>query len=139
MRSPSPSSPPRVLVVEDDEKLAGLLCRALRGDGFVAESVGDGEAALDRAAVAPFAAVLLDIGLPRLSGLEVCARLRGGGVRIPIIILSARDSVDDVDAGRRAGATDYLLKPFSLRELVERLDDLIGTGAASHGQLIGAA
>ena len=139
MLSSLPTPPSRVLVVEDDEKLAGLLCRALRGDGLAAESVGDGETALHRVAALPFAAVVLDVGLPGLSGLEVCARLRAGGTRIPIVMLSARDSTDDVDAGRRAGATDYLLKPFSLRELVQRLEDLLGAGTAPHGQLISAA
>jgi len=128
-----------VLVVEDDSKLATLLCRALHDAGLAADAVLDGETALARLGAGSFAAVVLDVGLPKLSGLDVCARLRADGSTIPVVMLSARDSVDDVDAGRRAGATDYLLKPFSVHELVQRLDDLIAGGAAPHGQLTGGA
>lgn len=130
---------PRVLVVEDDRKLAALLCRALAQNGLDVESVLDGATALRRLGDTSFDAVILDVGLPLVSGLEVCARLRAAGSSIPVLMLSARDSTDDVDAGRRAGATDYLLKPFSLDELVQRLDDLIGDLARPHGQLIHAA
>lgn len=132
------TSSSRVLVVEDDEKLASLLCRALRDGGLHAESAFDGVTALRRLTTEPFAAALLDVGLPGLSGLEVCARLRQHGSPIPVIMVSARDSVDDVIAGRQAGATDYLLKPFSLHELTARLDDLVRATAASHAQLIQA-
>ena len=127
--------PPRVLVVEDDEKLAILLCRAFRDDGLLAEPVYDGVTALDRLCAEPFAAVLLDVGPPGLSGLEVCARLRRNGSTIPVIMLSARDGADDVVAGRRAGATDYFVKPFSLRDLAARLDDLVRAGGDPRGQL----
>lgn len=128
-----------MLVVEDDEKLAALLCRALRDDGLVAEPAFDGFIALRRLATEPFAGVLLDVGLPGLGGLDVCARLRASGSTIPVIMLSARDSVDDVTAGRRAGATDYLLKPFSLHELTTRLGELLPPTDGPHRQLIDAA
>lgn len=135
------TSPPRVLVVEDDAKLATLLCRALHDDGLGAEVAFDGCTALRRLSTEPFAVVLLDVGLPGLSGLEVCARLRASGSSMPVIMLSARDSVDDVLAGRRAGATDYLLKPFSLHELSTRLGECVSASASAgpHGQLIDAA
>ena len=131
--------PPQVLVVEDDYKLAALLCRALNQDDFAAEFVLDGAGALRRLADSSFDAVVLDVGLPSVSGLEVCTRLRAAGSSVPVLMLSARDSTEDVDAGRRAGATDYLLKPFSLGELVRRLNDLIGSRTGPHGQLIDAA
>lgn len=133
------ASPPRVLVVEDDEKLAALLCRALRDDGLDPDAVFDGVTASRRLSEESFAAVVLDVGLPGISGVVVCAQLRRSSSSIPVIMLSAYDSVDDVEAGRRAGATDYLLKPFSLHDLTARLDDLIGTSADPHVQLIGAA
>ena len=129
----------RVLVVEDDRKLAALLCRALRERGLDAQAAFDGVCALDRLAREPFVAVILDVGLPYLDGLEVCARVRASGSRVPVLMLSARDDVDDVLAGWRAGVTDYLLKPFSLDELIDRLDDLVRAAPASHGRLIGAA
>lgn len=129
--------PPRVLVVEDEEKLSALLCRALRESGLDPEAALDGFTALRRLSADPFAAALLDVGLPGLSGLEVCARLRAAGSTMPLIMLSARDGIDDVLAGRRAGATDYLLKPFSLRDLTRCLDEVVG--AAPHGRLIDAA
>lgn len=139
MSSSSNIQPPQVLVVEDDRKLAALLCRALGQEGLAVECALDGATALRRLADTSFDAVVLDVGLPFVNGLDVCARLRAGGSSVPVLMLSARDSTDDVDAGRRAGATDYLLKPFSLEELVRRLDDLIADRAGPHGQLIAAA
>lgn len=132
------TSRPRVLVVEDDQKLALLLCRALREENLEPDATHDGKTALGRLSTVPYEAVLLDVGLPGISGLQVCAALRRAGSSIPVIMLSARDGVDDVEDGRRAGATDYFLKPFSVGELTTRLDDLIRAGNGPHGRLIGA-
>ena len=118
---------PHVLVVEDDRKLAQLLCRALREEGLRADPSFRGDAALRLLLVERFAAVVLDVGLPGMSGLAVCSMLRAAGSNVPVIMLSARDDPADVAAGRVAGASDYLLKPFSLRELGTRLQELVGT------------
>lgn len=122
---------PRVLVVEDDRKLAQLLCRALREEGFRAEPSFAGDAALRRLLEERFAAVVLDVGLPGLSGLAVCTTLRAAGSRIPVVMLSARGDPADVTAGRLAGASDYLLKPFSLQELRTRLYELVRAAGAA--------
>jgi DNA-binding response OmpR family regulator len=132
--------PARVLVVEDDEKLAALLRRALAEDGLQTMVAFDGASALDRALEEPFDALLLDVGLPRLSGLEMCARLRDAGRDIPVVMLSARDSVDDCLDGRGTGAVDYIIKPFSVAEVTARLHEVIAAALAGpHGQLIDAA
>lgn len=124
--------------MDDDEQLAALLCRALRGFGLDPDVAFDGVTAIRRLSNEPFAATLLDVCLPGVSGLEVCRRLRASGSTIPVIMLSARDSIEDVAAGREAGASDYLLKPFSLADLAQRLDDLLGTSSHPHGHLIDA-
>ena len=111
--------------MEDDEKLAQLLCRVLRDVRLDSDAAHDGPTALCKLSAARYEAMLLDVGLPGISGLEVCAALRRSGSSIPVIILSARDSVEDVEEGRRAGATDYFVKPFSVEELTARLNDLI--------------
>lgn len=113
-----------ILVVEDDAKLAALLCRALAADGMTLSVALDGEAALSAASETSYDLVLLDVGLPGMSGIEVCARLRSSGHDVPVLMLSARDGVDDVLAGKRAGAADYLIKPFSIAELSARVREL---------------
>lgn len=124
-----------VLVVEDDEKLAGLLCRVLADLGLRLSVAFDGETALRAASQAPYDLVVLDVGLPGISGIEVCAQLRAGGQDVPVLMLSARDGVDDVLAGKRAGAADYLVKPFSIAELSARVHELINA-RAPHRTLI---
>lgn len=121
---------PRVLVVEDDQKLAWLLCRALREEGLQAEPSFAGDVALRLLLEERFAAVVLDVGLPGLDGLAVCGALRSAGLTIPVIMLSARGDAEDVMQGRLAGASDYLLKPFSLTELSVRLNELVDMSAA---------
>ncbi len=111
----------RVLVVEDEAKLAKLLARGLREEGYAADVVGDGEGALWMAQAAPYAAIVLDVMLPGLDGFAVCRRLRDKGVWVPVLMLTARDAVDDRVAGLDAGADDYLAKPFSFEELLARL------------------
>jgi two-component system, OmpR family, response regulator MprA len=115
---------PRVLVVEDDADIAGVLRRSLDKEGYDVRVAGDGEAALDQAGVFEPDAVVLDLGLPKLDGVEVCRRLRNGG-DVPILILTARDAVDSRVEGLDSGADDYLVKPFEREELLARLRALL--------------
>ncbi|MCD6727870.1 MAG: response regulator transcription factor [Solirubrobacteraceae bacterium] len=116
---------PLVLVVDDDAAIREALERALRVEGFAVETAPGGRAALEAVARRPPAAVVLDVAMPDLNGRAVCARLRADGVRTPILILSARDEVEDRVAGLQAGADDYLVKPFAVQELVARLRALL--------------
>ena len=118
----------RVLIVEDDIPLASALRRGLRAEGMVADVAVKGEDALWMASSAEFDAVVLDVMLPGIDGFETCRRLRDDGVWTPIIMLTARDSVDDRVQGLDAGADDYLVKPFSLAELLARLRALARRG-----------
>jgi two-component system, OmpR family, response regulator MprA len=118
------SGRPRVLVVEDDTDIAGVLRRSLDKEGYDVRVAGDGEAALDQAGVFAPDAVVLDLGLPKLDGVEVCRRLRTDG-DVPILILTARDALDARVAGLDSGADDYLVKPFEREELLARLRALL--------------
>ncbi|MDE2081585.1 MAG: response regulator transcription factor [Burkholderiales bacterium] len=111
----------RVLLVEDDEMIGDSLRAALRRQGFAADWVRDGRAADAVLASERFDAVLLDLGLPQRSGVEVLAALRGRGDATPVIVLTARDALADKVAALDAGADDYLVKPFELDELLARL------------------
>ncbi|MDX6698570.1 MAG: two-component system, OmpR family, response regulator [Solirubrobacteraceae bacterium] len=111
----------KVLVVEDKVKLASLLRRALRGEGMAADVAIRGEDALWMAASTRYDAIVLDVMLPGIDGFEVCRRLRGDGVWTPVLMLTARDDLDDRVAGLDNGADDYLTKPFQLPELMARL------------------
>jgi two-component system, OmpR family, response regulator len=111
----------RVLVVEDEAKLADLLARGLREEGHAADVARNGEDALWMATAVPYDAVVLDVMLPGLDGLEVCRELRRRSVWTPVLILTARDAVADRVAGLDTGADDYLVKPFSFAELLARL------------------
>jgi DNA-binding response OmpR family regulator len=115
---------PRVLVVEDDGDIADVLRRSLRMEGYDVRVAGDGVGALDEASVFEPDAVVLDLGLPRLDGVEVCRRLRADG-DVPILMLTARDGVDARVAGLDSGADDYLVKPFERQELLARLRALL--------------
>ena len=110
-----------VLLVEDDERLARLTARLLTDDRHVVEVTGRGTDALDIADGGGLDAVILDIGLPDVSGLDVARRLRAQGSRVPILMLTARDAVLDRVTGLDAGADDYLVKPFAYEELAARL------------------
>ncbi len=125
----------RVLVVEDDPGVRSALERALRGAGHLIESAVDGERGLERASGGAFDALVLDLGLPGIDGLEVCRRLRTAGNRVPILMLTARTAVSDRVGGLDAGADDYLVKPFALDELLARLRAFerraVGTGPAT--------
>jgi two-component system response regulator MprA len=116
---------PRVLVVDDEPAVRRALERALRLDSYEVALAADGEEALDALAQEPADAVILDIAMPRLDGLEVCRRMRKGGDHTPVLMLTARDAIDDRVKGLDVGADDYLVKPFALRELQARLRALL--------------
>jgi two-component system, OmpR family, response regulator MprA len=118
------SRAPRVLVVEDDEDIAQALQRSLRMEGYEVRTAGDGEAALEQGRSFAPDLVILDLGLPRLDGIEVARTLRETD-DVPILVLTARDAVSDRVAGLDAGADDYLPKPFALEELLARLRALL--------------
>jgi two-component system, OmpR family, response regulator MprA len=118
------SGRPRVLVVEDDTDIAGVLRRSLDKEGYDVRVAPDGEAAIDEAGVFEPDAVVLDLGLPRLDGVEVCRRLRDDG-DVPILILTARDALEARVEGLDSGADDYLVKPFERDELLARLRALL--------------
>src|SRR4051812_28909053 len=115
-----------VLVVDDEPAVRVALERALRLEAYDVELAADGREALDRlAGGVPLDAVVLDVAMPRVDGLEVCRRLREAGDRTPVLMLTARDAIDDRVAGLDAGADDYLVKPFALKELKARLRALL--------------
>jgi two-component system, OmpR family, response regulator len=118
----------RVLVVEDDLRMAAALRRGLRAEGIAAEVAMDGGRARQLVRAADFDVVVLDVMLPDVDGFDTCRRLRADGVWVPIIMLTARDAIDDRVRGLDAGADDYLTKPFSLAELLARLRALARRG-----------
>ena len=115
----------QILVVDDEPAVRRALERALRLDSYGVELAADGEQALDRLAEHPVDAVVLDVMMPGLDGLEVCRRMRSAGDRTPVLMLTARDAIDDRVLGLDVGADDYLVKPFALRELQARLRALL--------------
>lgn len=115
----------RVLIVDDEPAVRSALDRALRLDGYEVTLAADGREALDALADTRQDAVILDVAMPGVDGLEVCRRLRDAGDRTPVLMLTARDAVDDRVAGLDAGADDYLVKPFALKELKARLRALL--------------
>src|SRR5215216_5330183 len=116
----------RVLVVDDEPAVRAALERALRLEAYDVELAADGQEALDRLSDGiPPDAIVLDVAMPEVDGLEVCRRLRAAGDRTPVLMLTARDAIDDRVAGLDAGADDYLVKPFALRELQARLRALL--------------
>jgi DNA-binding response OmpR family regulator len=115
----------RVLIVEDEPSLAAALREALAGIGHAVDVASDGEAAEEMLAAYPYDLALLDVTLPRRSGLEVCRHARDRGLNLPILMLTARDTLADKVAGLDAGADDYLIKPFELDELLARVRALL--------------
>src|SRR5579862_9024285 len=116
----------RLLVVEDEHKLAGVLKRGLEEHGYVVDVAYDGEDGLALAtADAPYDLIVLDVMLPRLDGFAVCQQLRDLDIHTPVLMLTARDTVDDRVAGLDSGADDYLTKPFAFRELLARVRALL--------------
>ena len=125
---------PLILVVDDEAPIREALERALRLEGFAVECAPGGRTALEAVARRPPAAIVLDVTMPDMNGRAVCARLRADGIRTPIMILSARDEVEDRVAGLQAGADDYLVKPFAVEELVARLQALLRRSAGENGE-----
>jgi two-component system response regulator MprA len=127
----------RILVVDDEPAVRDSLRRALSLEGYDVELAADGAAALDAVTgQADPDSILLDVLMPRIDGLEVARRLRAKGVRTPILMLTARDEVQDRVAGLDAGADDYVVKPFALEELLARVRALLRRTAAGSGDLL---
>lgn len=126
----------RILVVEDDPAVSGALDRALRLEGYEVTVEPDGKTALQGLALSPPDAVILDLGLPGLDGIEVCRRMRSAGDDTPVLMLTARDAVDDRVAGLDAGSDDYLVKPFALAELLARLRALLRRRGEGEGEAL---
>jgi len=118
----------RILVVEDEPKMAALVRRGLIEEGHAADVAGRGEDVIWMSEAHPYDAIVLDVMLPGMSGYDTCRRLRSAGVWTPVLMLTARDAVEDRVAGLDAGADDYLTKPFSLAELFARLRALVRRG-----------
>ncbi|HSZ14366.1 MAG TPA: response regulator transcription factor [Solirubrobacteraceae bacterium] len=125
----------RILVVDDEPAVQNALYRALTLEHYDVTSAHDGHEALERlGTAAPYEAIILDIAMPRIDGLDVCRRLREGGDSTPVLMLTARGEVDDRVAGLDAGADDYLVKPFALRELLARVRALLRRAGEDDGQ-----
>jgi two-component system copper resistance phosphate regulon response regulator CusR len=125
----------RVLLVEDEERVAGFVARGLRENAYAVDVASDGERALYLAVVNRYDLVILDVMLPRKNGQAVCRELRANGFRAPILMLTARDSIEDRVAGLDSGADDYLVKPFDFKELLARMRAL----ARRHSEIRPAA
>lgn len=124
---------PRVLVVDDEKLLASSLAYALEREGFVVEVAADGQAGVEAATAGAFDLVILDLGLPLVSGTDACIAIREQS-DVPIIMLSARDSTEDVVLGLEIGADDYVTKPFSPTELVSRIHALLRRRGLDHNR-----
>jgi len=123
----------RILVVDDEPAVQSALSRALSLEHYDVAQAADGHEALAQLGAAPYEAVILDIAMPRMDGLEVCRRLRESGDTTPVLMLTARGEVDDRVAGLDAGADDYLVKPFALRELLARVRALLRRAGEDEG------
>jgi len=126
----------KILVVDDDPSVSAALNRALRLEGYEVAVAGDGPVALEEIAIRPPDAVVLDIQLPTLDGLEVCRRIRAAGDDTPVLMLTARDAINDRVQGLDAGADDYLVKPFALAELLARLRALLRRRHDDAGEIL---
>jgi two-component system OmpR family response regulator len=126
----------RILIVEDEPKMAEVIARGLRGRGMAVDIAATGGDAIWMAGSIPYEAIVLDIMLPDLDGFEVCRRLRAEEVWSPVLMLTARDAVEDRVEGLDTGADDYLLKPFAFDELVARLRALVRRGARSRPSVL---
>src|SRR6266480_681976 len=126
----------RILIVEDDPSLASGLTRILEAEGYAVDVAGRGEEAVGAARGERFDLVILDIGLPGMDGFEVLRRLRGAEHRVPVLVLTARDTVSDRVHGLDLGADDYMAKPFAMPELAARVRALIRRSQAQTGPKI---
>ncbi|MEX0682139.1 MAG: response regulator transcription factor [Dehalococcoidia bacterium] len=126
----------RILLVEDEPQIAGFIARGLAENGYSVDTATDGEEAIDWPAVAEFDVIILDVMLPLVDGIAVCRTLRERGVRTPILMLTARDTVEDRVLGLDSGADDYLVKPFAFAELLARVRALIRREPALLGNVL---
>ena len=126
----------RVLLVEDEPRVAGFIAKGLREQAYAVDVASDGEQALYHAAVNTYDLVILDVMLPVKDGHQVCRELRVAGFHAPILMLTARDAVDDRVAGLDSGADDYLTKPFDFKELLARLRALLRRSAPVRPQIV---
>jgi len=121
----------RFLVVEDEEKVARFVRRALEEESYAVDVVGDGEAAVDQIEVVPYDLIILDLTLPKKGGLEVLQWLRQKGLKVPVLILTARTGIGDRVKGLDLGADDYLVKPFAIEEFLARVRALLRRGGVT--------
>ncbi len=126
----------KILVIDDDPAVSASLERALRLEGYEVHTAADGGGGLEALALSPPDAVVLDLGLPDIDGIEVCKRMRSAGDDTPVLMLTARDAVNDRVQGLDAGADDYLVKPFALAELLARLRALLRRRSGEEGELL---
>ncbi len=129
----------RILLVEDEQRIADFIRRGLTEQGHAVDLATDGEEALDWPDVVDFDLIILDVMLPRRDGIDVCQTLRERGVRTPVLMLTARDAVDDRVRGLDSGADDYLVKPFAFAELLARVRALGRRPPPVHGACLEAA
>ncbi|MDD5209344.1 MAG: response regulator transcription factor [Elusimicrobiales bacterium] len=128
----------RVLIAEDEKKIADFIRRGLKEEGYAADIASTGQEALTLAEENPYDLLLLDVMLPGLDGVAVCSRLRASGFAAPILMLTAKDRVEDKVKGLDAGANDYLTKPFAFEELLARIRALLRTKPAEPSTLLSA-
>ncbi len=126
----------RVLVVEDEPQIADFVARGLSENGYSVDIAYDGEEAIQWPSVADFDVIILDVMLPSVDGISVCSTLRESGVRTPILMLTARDAIEDRVAGLDSGADDYLVKPFAFAELLARVRALIRREPVLRGNVL---
>lgn len=129
----------RVLLVEDDRRIASFISKGLRENAYAVDTAQDGDEATYMASINPYDLFILDVNLPRKDGFAVCSELRGNGNAKPILMLTARDGVDDRVSGLDTGADDYLVKPFEFRELVARIRALLRRNSEIRGNRIAIA
>ena len=120
----------RILLVEDDRGIARFVAKGLREQAYAVDLAGDGDSAVYKLSINDYDAVILDVMIPGRNGFEVCRELRSSGMSVPVIMLTARDSVQDRITGLDSGADDYLTKPFAVTELLARLRALLRRGRA---------
>src|SRR5215471_402852 len=118
----------RLLLVEDEPRVARFISKGTREQGYAVDIAGDGEEALYKASITDYDLIILDIMLPRKNGFDVCKEMRAQGMKQPVLILTARDGIDDRVTGLDCGADDYLVKPFDFKELLARIRALLRRG-----------
>lgn len=126
----------RILLVEDEPSAAWMLAKGLREQAYAVDVAADGEAALYQASINDYDIIVLDLMLPRKDGFEVCRELRASGAKIPVLMLTARDAIEDRVTGLDTGADDYLTKPFDFHELLARVRALLRRGHVLHPEVL---